>query len=334
MLILLQLRGRLTAQALAEEFEVSERTIYRDIDELSAAGVPVYADRGPGGGFRLLDGYRTKLTGLSAAEAETLLLAGLPDAAADLGIAAPLATAQLKLLASLPPAAGSSAARIASRFHLDPLDWFRSAAPPTHLPAIAQAVWSQKRIAIRYESWSKTIERKIDPLGLVMKAGAWYMVGRAQGSLRTYKVAKVLELDTLGEDFPFPEDFDLAAHWRSELKRFERSLRRGEATLRVSPAAFAKIDSLGTDVAEAVLAAPIDKEGWRRAVVPVESLDRTAKLLLAFSDEIEVIDPAPLRESLAAHARRILALYADRLSPPDASKRLSTRALERDQPRG
>src|SRR3954468_8478197 len=135
-LLLLQTRGRMTAQALADEFETSVRTIYRDIDQLSAAGVPVYADRGRAGGFQLMEGYRTQLTGLSSAEAETLFLAGLPGPAAQLGLGDAMAQAQLKLLAALPAEGRQGAARVASRFHLDPIGWFRSAEHADVLPSL------------------------------------------------------------------------------------------------------------------------------------------------------------------------------------------------------
>src|SRR5574338_1215164 len=150
-LILLQMRGRMSAEALAAEFEVSVRTIYRDIDQLSAAGVPVYAERGRSGGFQLLDGYRTRLTGFTPAEADALLLAGVGGAAADLGIGAELAQAQLKLLASLPPDSGASAQRVATRFHLDPINWYTRSEPLDLLPSLAAAVWRDQRIRIRYE---------------------------------------------------------------------------------------------------------------------------------------------------------------------------------------
>jgi predicted DNA-binding transcriptional regulator YafY len=321
-LIRLQLRGRLTAQALSDEFEVSVRTIYRDIDELSASGVPVYADRGPGGGFQLLDGYRTRLTGLTVGEAETLLLAGLPGAAADLGLAEPLAMARLKLLAAMSPAASKAAARIGDRLHLDPLGWYQRAAPPANLPTIAQAIWGERRLAIRYESWSATVQRKIDPLGLVLKAGAWYLVARAGRDIRTYKTAKVLDLQALDESFVYPADFDLASHWRRELKRFEAGLRKAEATLRVSPMALSRLDRLGSDIAEPILRAQPDASGRRQATVPIESVDHAASLLLGFADDIEVLAPPALRSQLALRARRVAALYRER----------ARRGLKRERP--
>lgn len=319
MLILLQLRGRVTAQALADEFEVSVRTVYRDVDELSAAGVPVYADRGPGGGLRLLDGYRTRLTGLTASEAETLLLVGLPGPAADLGLAEPLAMARLKLLAAVPPAAGKGAARIGERFHLDPVDWYRRPAPPPHLPAVARAVWSERRLAIRYESWSATVQRKLDPLGLVLKAGAWYLVARAGRDIRTYKIAKVLELAALDETFAYPARFNLASHWRRELKRFEASLRQAQATLRVAPAGLSRLDHLGADIAEALRQARPDAQGWREATVPIEGIEHAAGVLLGFADTIEVRAPAALRRRLVDLASRVAALYAGGGKTPKAT---------------
>lgn len=308
-LLLLQSRGRLTAQALAAEFEVSVRTVYRDIDELSAAGVPVYADRGPGGGFALLDGYRTRLTGMTAGEAETLLLAGLPGPAADLGLAEPLAAARLKLLAAVPQAAGEGAARVGDRFHLDPVDWYRRAEPPPHLPAIARAVWGQRRLVIRYESWSATVRRTVDPLGLVLKAGAWYLMARIGDGIRTYKVAKVLDLDVLSDGFDYPAGFDLAAQWQESLQRFAKELRRAEAVLWVSPEALPLLDRLGADAVEAVQQAEPDAEGRRRATVPIEGIGHAARLLLGFTDTIEVLDPPELRQALAEGARRVTKLY-------------------------
>src|SRR6267154_616098 len=165
-LLLLQARGRMTAEALASEFEVSVRTIYRDVDQLNAADVPIYADRGPSGGFQLLDGYRTRLTGLSPAEAETLSLAGV------------LTAAQLKLSAALPERARANAGRIAARFHLDPVGWFRSADEAKLLPTIANAVWNEKCLDVHYRRAEGAVERRLQPLGLVLKAGVWYLVAQ------------------------------------------------------------------------------------------------------------------------------------------------------------
>src|SRR5882672_746159 len=169
-LMLLQAKGRLSAAALAAELEVSLRTIYRDIDELSAAGVPIYAERGRAGGFQLLDGWRTRLTGLTALEAQALFLAGLPGPAAELGLAEVMEAAQQKLLAALPAGWQGDARRVGARFHLDPVGWFRDSMPVDQLPAIAAAVWSERRLRIRYESWSGIVDREIAPLGLVLKS--------------------------------------------------------------------------------------------------------------------------------------------------------------------
>ena len=310
MMLILQLRGRVTAQELADEFEVSVRTIYRDMDELSAAGIPVFADRGPGGGFQLLDGYRTKLTGLTPSEAETLLLSGLPGPAADMGLAEPLAAARLKLLAALPAAAVDGAARVGERFHLDAVDWYRHNPPPAHLPAIAQAVWQDRRISIHYESWSATTRRRVDPLGLVMKAGSWYMVARTGGSIRTFKIGNVLELEVLDETFEHPAGFDLAAHWRESLHRFERSLQSGHARVRVSRGAMSRLDRLSAAAMEAIVVVSPDDDGWREATIPIESVADATSALIAFGDDVVVVAPPELRTELARRAATVLAMYS------------------------
>ena len=308
-MITLQVRGRATAQELADRFEVSLRTIYRDVDELSAAGVPVHAERGPGGGFQLTAGYRTQLTGLSAAEGEALWLLGLPEAAAQLGLAGPAAGARMKLLAALPAGQGAGSLRVAERFHLDPLDWYRRAPPPPQLARVAQALWESRRIKVRYESWTSTTSCRLDPLGLVLKAGAWYLVARTGEKTRNYRVSNLLEVDLLDTFADRPAAFDLARYWRASVERFEASLRRESATLRIAASALSRLDRLGADIAEALLAAPADAKGRRRAVVPIESVAHAAGLLLGFGDEIEVIEPPTLRRELARRAAKVVRLY-------------------------
>ncbi|HTU09705.1 MAG TPA: YafY family protein [Allosphingosinicella sp.] len=306
-LILLQLRVRLTAEQLAEEFEVSVRTIYRDIDALSAAGIPVYGDRGPGGGFSLLDGYRTKLTGLAADEAEALPVIGLPAAAASLGVGVAAARARGKLLAALPPAGSAEAGRMAARFHVDAADWYRAEQPVRHLPAIARAVLDQKLLAMRYESWTGMRDWRVEPLGLVLKAGAWYLVARGADKIRTFRVSNILAQAAEAESFDRPGDFDLPAWWEASLRRFEAELRPGLADLRVSPEGLRRLAELGAWAAEAALTAgPPDAEGWSRLSLPVETPDRAALVLLGIGPEIEVVAPAALRARLHELAEQVL----------------------------
>ena len=308
-LIMLQLRGRMTAEALAAEFEVSIRTLYRDIDALSSAGVPVYADRGPGGGFQLHDEYRTRLTGLTRAEAEALLLGGLPGAAADLGIADEAGMARLKLLAAISPDQASVATRTMERLHIDPVDWYQRRAAPPHLRMIARAVWGSLRLKMCYASWTSMNERIVDPLGIVLKAGAWYLVARHRKHILTYKMASIIDAAPLDATFAYPKSFDLARHWAASVARFEKDLRREEAVLKVASTAMSRLERLGADMAEPIRAARPDEKGWRQATVPIEGIEHAASLLIGLADDIVVLAPPELRKALTASAARVYALY-------------------------
>ncbi|WP_433172296.1 helix-turn-helix transcriptional regulator [Actinoallomurus sp. CA-150999] len=314
LLLLLQSRGRMTAQELADELEVSLRTIYRDVESLSAAGVPVYADRGPAGGYRLLDGYRTRLTGLTTEEAESLFLTGLPGPAAELGLGTVLAAAELKLMAALPPQLAERAARIRERFHLDAPGWFHGAEPTPYLNTVADAVWKQRRLHMRYRRWKTPtdITRTVEPLGLVLKAGSWYLIGRSDGGERTYRVDRILGLQMLEEEFERPEDFDLTEFWRSYLERFRSGMFTGEAVVRFSPDGMRAIRHLLTpEVIRAAQrnAGPPDEDGWVRTVIPIESVRHAHTDLLKFGADAEVLEPPELRDRIIGSARAILARY-------------------------
>ena len=320
-LIELQIRGLTTAEDLARRFGVSRRTIYRDVEALEASGIPICADRGPGGGIRLVDGYRTRLTGLSQPEVEALMLVGLAGPAADLGLAEHATSARLKLLAALPAGSTDAALRVGERFHLDPVDWYRRAAPPPALATVSQAVWNGQRLSIDYEGWEASGLRLVDPLGLVLKAGAWYLVARSKQQVRIYRVDKMRDATMHDESFAWPRRFDLGAHWKAEVARFEAGLRRETATLRVASRALSRIDELGADIAEAVRAAIPDRDDHRTATVPIESVAHAAPRLLAFADGIEVLKPVALRRRIAELAARVNALYARSPAPRRARSR-------------
>lgn len=318
-LLLLQTRGRMTAQALADEFETSIRTIYRDIDQLSAAGVPVYADRGRAGGFQLLEGYRTRLTGLSPAEAEALFLSGLPGPAADLGLGEAMADGQLKLLAALSAGGRDGAVRVASRFHLDPVGWYRDADSAEVLPGLAAAVWNARRIRIRYESWAGVVERTLEPLGLALKAGVWYVVAqvaaKGAGRPRTYRISAIKALEPLEEAFDRPADFDLAAYWSAWVEDFEARIHQGEATLRLSPLGLKRLALLGPAVERmaARTRGEPDDAGWTSSTIPIESIEHAAGDVLRLGAEAEVMAPLGLRRRVAEIAAQLGAIYASEI---------------------
>ena len=314
LLLLLQARGRMTAQQLADELEVSLRTIYRDVESLSAAGVPVYADRGPAGGYQLLDGYRTRLTGLTAGEAESLFLTGMPGPAAELGLGAVLAAAEVKLMAALPKELAERAARARERFHLDVPGWFHGGDPTPFLSSVADAVWRQHRLCVRYRRWKTPtpVTRTLDPLGLVLKAGHWYLIARSEGGERTYRVDRILELEALDEIFDRPAGFDLAEFWRSYLDRFHAAMFSGEAVVRFSPEGMRSLLHLLTPaVIQAARdnAGEPDEAGWVRTVIPIESVRHAHAELMRFGGDAEVLEPAELRDRMVASARAVLGLY-------------------------
>jgi predicted DNA-binding transcriptional regulator YafY len=308
-LILLQLRGRLSASDLAAEFEVSVRTIHRDIDQLSSAGVPVYAERGRDGGFQLMDGYQTKLTGLSGEEAQFVMLGGLGAVAADLGVAPELASAQMKLAASLPPAQGARAQFVEERFLFDPNDWYRARERPEYLALAAHALWQEKRLKIDYDSWEKRAIRILDPLGLVLKSGTWYLVAASRGGLRTYRVSSILSATVQDAPCQRPKGFRLDDYWTKQVRDFEASLLTDTARVRLTAQGVRRLCELSAAAANALSNVPAGPDGHVEADIPVEGINPAAALFLRLGDEVEILSPPPLRQRLYEIGARLVGRY-------------------------
>ncbi|MCX4987045.1 YafY family protein [Streptomyces sp. NBC_00572] len=313
-LLLLQSRGRLSARTIAEELGVSVRTAYRDLTRLQAAGVPVYAEPGRGGGYRLLDGYRTRLTGMSEGEARALFLAGLPGPAADLGLGGEVAAARLKLLAALPTGLRDEAERTTAVFHLDAPGWYREPERTPHLPLLVDAVLTRRAVDARYRRWRapQEVDRRLHPYGLVLKSGTWYLVAATEKGVATYRVTQILDAVLSGETFTRPGDFDLTTYWNSYLDAFEARRHTGTATVRLSPRGRRRLpDNVPPEVVRAVdsTATAVGDDGWVEAVIPTESTEHACGELLRLGVDVEVVAPAELRLAMAETVRFLARAY-------------------------
>ncbi|MDX3103669.1 helix-turn-helix transcriptional regulator [Nonomuraea angiospora] len=310
LVLLLQGRGGMTAAELAKELEVSERTVHRDVLALSEAGVPVYADRGRGGGYRLLDGYRTRLTGLDRAEAEALFLSGVPAALREMGLEEVAATARLKAAAALSPALRDAPAVAAQRFHLDAPGWFSGGDPPPEaLAPLARAVWNDRRVSAVYKGNVRTLE----PYGLVLKAGAWYLAARLGTRFLIFRVHRFGAVSVLAEPFDREPSFDLAAFWAEQSAEFSRSLLRDVVTLRLSERGVRMLRHIADPAALDDALASLRPDGTVR--LAVESVPVAFSQVLRFGPEAEVLDPPELRELIADAAARMSALYRPSTGP-------------------
>lgn len=295
-LLVLQTRGQLNAIELAELLGVSERTVQRDAQALAEAGVPVVSVRGPAGGYRLERGYRTKLTGLDAAEAEALFV----GPAAELGLGRELAAARLKLIASLPADLQERAGRAARLFHVDTRGWFREEDRVPHLPVIAGALWRGRRLEIRYRERAAIVSRRLDPLGLILKAGVWYLLAERRGEQRVYRVSRIVSARERAEPGTRPPGFDLPAAWATHSEAFERSRTRIEVTVRVPRGQIRYLH-----------AARVVEEGERPIVIAqFEGYEHAFRALLAHGPQAEVLAPRELRERVATAAAETVAVYA------------------------
>lgn len=312
LLMLLQSRGLLTAQELAQELEVSERTIYRDIDALCAAGVPVYAEHGSGGGYALLDSYRTNLTGLTQDEVRALFMLSIPAPLDELGVSQELKAALLKLSASLPAHRRPDEEHARQRVHLDSVWWGQDQEPVPHLRTIQQAVWQDRKLHLTHRLlFGAQVEWVVHPYGLVAKAGVWYLVCARNGNVRAYRVSGMLGARLLDEGFERPASFDLAAFWKQWSASVEKNRPHYAVSARVAPNLLPYLPlHFGERIrAQIEQAAPSDADGWTRLTLHFESFEQARKRILGFGRAVEVLEPLALRLSVQDFAAQIVALY-------------------------
>lgn len=302
--LLLQTHGRLTAGELARRLEVSARTVQRDLDALSAAGFPVYADRGRAGGWSLAADYRTRLTGLSPAETAALFVASTAHVLADLGLDTAAGTAEAKLLATVPAHARRHADLARERVLVDHADWMKHREPSPWLPVLQQAVWDTTRLRLTYGSAPAPVV--VEPLGLVAKKRSWYLVARrADGEFRTYRLGRISAAAATDERFDRPGDFDLAEHWRQTGERFFAGLRHYRVRLRVSDVAGARLRWAPNSVIDTVTPSA-GHPGWSDVAMTFESALETRVYLLGLAGEVVVLEPEELRADMRRAAERFL----------------------------
>jgi predicted DNA-binding transcriptional regulator YafY len=303
--LLLQAQQRLTARQIARQLEVSERTVLRDMEALSASGIPVVADRGAGGGWRLLDGYQTKLTGLKPAEIQSLFVGRAARVIDDLGLKRPAADAILKLEAALPREARREAEFARRRIHVDARGWRDPGESIAALPALLAAIWQERRARFLYTKLDgEAAERTVDPFGLVAKGSTWYLVARSEGEPRTYRVSRIARPSILEARAEVPEDFDLAAYWSRSAEEFRKQLPQYRATFLAERSVLKWARYKGWRLEEET------PEGDRARIrVRFDIEEEARQFALSFGGAIEVVEPVELREAVVAAAREIVGRY-------------------------
>ncbi len=316
-LLLLQIHTRITARALAERLEVSERTILRDMEALSIAGIPVFAERGTGGGWSLVENYKTNLTGLNEAEIQALFLTRPPRLLADLGLDKAAEGGLLKLLAALPSAAARrNAENISQRIYVDVAGWRNADEAVPLLPTIQEAVWQERKLRITYLRGGGGgggdecgVERVVEPLGLVAKGSVWYLLALIDGGIRNYRVARVRAAEMLDEGFVRPPDFDLAVTWRQSNVEFKAKFPRYPVTVRVQPDALWRLQ-FGGRFANVEHIGAAEADGWLTVRMNYQVAENASENLIGLGALVEVVEPVELRAMVVELARSVVAFYA------------------------
>lgn len=311
--LLLQAHGQLTAGRLAELLETSERTVRRDLDALCVAGVPVYSQRGRGGGWALLGGHRLDLTGLTVQEAQALFLAAGADAGRSGGIEPGLKSALRKVFAALPEPLRVQAEAATQAVVVDPVGWWGRAPgdEPPALGPLRAAVLARVQVDLDYaKPRQQPVRRRVHPYGLVAKGGVWYLLAGTAKGRRTYRVSRVGEVRLTDEPAVRPDDFDLAGEWSSAQADFAAQLEASGITVEVEVTERASRWLLGTfrDHAREV-EAPAAAPGWRRFTLSVPYLRMAAARLAPFGGELRVRSPDGLRHELARLGLELLAAH-------------------------
>ncbi len=309
-LLLLQAHQRMTAGELAKRLEVSERTIHRDMEALGTAGIPVTAERGMGGGWRLLEAYRTNLTGLNEAEIQALFFTKPVRLLADLGLRKAADAALIKLLAALPSMSRRGAEQVGQRIHVDTTGWHHEEEDISALSTIQEAIWKERKLSMTYQrDGGNSFERLVDPLGLVAKGSTWYMVAAVEGDARSYRVSRVRNARVNEEPCARPKDFDLAAFWAESSTHFVASLPRYPVKARIAPEVLETVYHAGR-YARIEKFEPPDADGWIMLCLLFEQEEAACGYLLSFGTRVEIVEPLDLREKVMRLAESVAAFYA------------------------
>ena len=313
--LLLQAHHQLTSRSLAQRLEVSERTIHRDMEALSGAGIPVVAERGSSGGWSLLGEYRTNLTGLNESEIQSLFLTQSPKVLSDLKLQKASEGALLKLLAALPSMYRREAEHARQRIFVDSAGWAHEDESVPLLPLLQDAIWTESKLRIRYQRGAgcDAVEREIDPLGLVAKGSAWYLVAGVADELRSYRISRISEAEVLDVPSTVPANFDLASYWQQSAASFKATLPNYLATFRVSPSVFPRLRFAGrfARVGEVI---EVDADGWLKVSVGFDAEEIACEYALGFGPNLKVIEPLSLKEKVLEMAVAVVTAYGKTLA--------------------
>src|SRR6266571_3186086 len=312
-LLLLQVHRRLTARELAKRLEVSERTIHRDMEALSAAGFPVFAERGSGGGWMLVEGYKTNLPGLNKDEIQALFVTKPLRLLADLGLDKASDAALIKLSAALPSSHRAGAEQARQRIYIDVSGWNRSEESARFLPVLQEAVWQERRLQFTYQRGGgcEAVERLVDPLGLVAKGSVWYMVAAVDGDVRSYRASRIEDARLSEDACVRPKGFDLADYWEKSAVSFKANLPQYQAKVRVAPDVFPRLRYAGR-FARVERADKPDAEGWVPVSLRFDVEEMACEYVLSFGPRIEVLAPESLRDKVLNMAHSVIAFYAEK----------------------